>query len=88
MDITWNVLVISGKVYVAWKGKMVHDVRYMTSLADTKHIFRERKIYLFMARRILHLAKTTRVSRDARVLRARWGYKLVSREKQYNQIYP
>ena len=36
----------------------------MTSLADTKHIFRERKIYLFiylfMAPGISQLAKTTR----------------------------
>ena len=32
----------------------------MTSLADTKHIFRERKIYLFMKPRIWQLAKTTR----------------------------
>ena len=31
----------------------------MTSSADTKHIFRERKIYLFMAPRISQLAKTT-----------------------------
>ena len=33
-----------------------------------------------MARRIFHLAKTTRGSRDARALRARRDYKLVSRE--------
>ena len=32
----------------------------MTSLADTKHIFRERKVYLFMKPRIWQLAKTTR----------------------------
>ena len=32
----------------------------MTSLADTKHIFRESKIYLFMKPRIWQLAKTTR----------------------------
>ena len=50
----------------------------MTSLADTKHIFRERKINLFMAHRILHLAKTTRSSRDASALRAQRDYKLAS----------
>ena len=43
-------------------------------------MFRERKIYSFMARRIFHLAKTMRGSRDARALRARRDYKLVSRE--------
>ena len=32
----------------------------MTSLADTKHIFREIKIYLLMKPRISQLAKTTR----------------------------
>ena len=47
---------------------------YMTSLADTKHIFIER----FMAQCILHLAKTTRGSRDARTLYARRDYKLAS----------
>ena len=26
MNNTWNALVISGKVYVAWKRKMLHDV--------------------------------------------------------------
>ena len=44
----------------------------MTSLADTKHLFIER----FMAHRILYLAKTTRGSRDSRVLRVRRDYKL------------
>ena len=39
-----NALLISGKVYVAWKRKMLHDVSYMTSLT-------ERSVYLnlFMA---------------------------------------
>ena len=32
----------------------------MTLLADTKHIFREREIYLLMKPRISQLAKTTR----------------------------
>ena len=49
---------------------------YMTSLADTKDIF----IARFMAHQILHLAKTTRDSRDARTLQARRDYKLASRE--------
>ena len=35
----------------------------MTSLADTKRIFREIKIYLFMGPRISQLAKTTRATR-------------------------
>ena len=34
----------------------------------------------FMAHRILHLAKTTRGSRDARALPARQDYKLASQE--------
>ena len=37
-------------------------------------------IYLFMGHRILHLAKSTGGSRDARVLRARRDYKLASQE--------
>ena len=49
-----------------------HDVGLLTSLADTKHLFIER----FMAHRILYLAKTTRGSRDSRVLRVRRDYKL------------
>ena len=32
----------------------------MTSLTKTKHIFKERKMYLFMKPRISQLAKTTR----------------------------
>ena len=50
--------------------------RYMTSLAETKNIFIER----FMAHQILHLAKNTRGSRDARTLHARRDYKLASLE--------
>ena len=37
-------------------------------------------IYLFMGHRILHLAKSTGGSRDARALRARRDYKLASQE--------
>ena len=59
---------------------MLHDVALDDDIADTKHIFRQRKIYFFMAHRILHLAKTKRGSRDARALRARRDYKLASRE--------
>ena len=48
----------------------------MTSLADTKHIFRERKIYLFLKPRMSQLAKTTRGWQTARALRARQDYKV------------
>ena len=63
-----NALVISGKVYVAdiwrhWRTPSIYSEK-------------ERFIYLFMAHRILHLAKTTRGSRDACALRARRDYKL------------
>ena len=71
------MLVISGKVYVAWKGKMLHDV----ALHDVISGHQAYMISLFMAHRILHLAKTTRGSRDARALRGRRGYKLASREQ-------
>ena len=54
--------------------------RYKTSLADTKHMYRERKIYLFTAHHILPLAKTTRGSGVARALCARRDYKLASGE--------
>ena len=50
----------------------------MTSLADTKHIFRERKIYLFMKPPISQLAKTTRGQQTARALRARQDYKVAT----------
>ena len=72
------MLVISGKVYVAWKGKMLHDVE----LHDVIRGHQAYMISLFMAHRILHVAKTTRGSRDARALRGRRGYKLASREQK------
>ena len=50
----------------------------MTSLADTKHIFRERKIDLFMGPRISQLVKTTRGQQTARALRARRDYKVAT----------
>ena len=50
----------------------------MTSLADTKHIFRERKIDLFMGPRISQLAKTTRGWQTARALRTRRDYKVAT----------
>ena len=56
-----EVFVISGKIM---QGREVTAV--------TKHLFIER----FMAHRILYLAKTTRGSRDLRVLRVRRDYKL------------
>ena len=52
----WNqvtkTLVIGGKVYVAWKRKMLYDVID----GHQEYIFMKR----FMAHRILQLAKTTR----------------------------
>ena len=72
------MLVISGKVYVAWKGKMLHDV----ALHDVISGHQAYMISLFMAHRILHVAKTTRGSRDARALRGRRGYKLASGEQK------
>ena len=53
----------------------------MTSLADTKLIFRERKIYLIMKPRISKLAKTTRGWQTARALRARQDYKVATLRK-------
>ena len=47
-----KTLVIGGKVYVAWKRKMLHDVIG----GHQEYIFMKR----FMAHRILQLAKTTR----------------------------
>ena len=63
MNNSWNALVISGEVYVAWERKMLHDA----VLHD-----------VIGGHWILHLAKTTRGSRDARTLRARQDYKLAS----------
>ena len=53
---------------------MLHDV----ALHDVISGHQAYMISLFMAHRILHLAKTTRGSRDARALRGRRGYKLAS----------
>ena len=67
MSLSWiiydNALVISGKVYVAWKRKMLHDV-------SLHYVIGGHQAY------ILHLAKTTRGSRDACALRARRNYKV------------
>ena len=46
-------LVIGGKVYVAWKRKMLHD-------ATGGHQAYIHTIYLFMGHQILQMAKTTR----------------------------
>ena len=67
MNNTWNALVISCKVYVAWNRKMLYDV----ALHDVIGGHQE-----YMAHRILDPAKTTRGSRDARTPRSRRGYKL------------
>ena len=74
-----NVLVISGKVYVALKRKMLHDVT-LHDVIGGHRAYIHRKKDIFMVHRILHLAKTKRGSRDARALRTRRDYKLASRE--------
>ena len=56
-------LVISGKVYVACKRKMFHDVT-IHDVTGGHQAYIHRKKDLFMAHRIFHLAKTTRGSRD------------------------
>ena len=65
---TARSLVISGKVYVAWKREMLHDVT-LHDVTGGHQAYIHRKKDLFMAHRILHLAKTTRGSRDARATR-------------------
>ena len=62
MNSTSNALVISYKVYVACKRKMLYDVAPHDVIGGHQE---------YMAHRILHPAKTTRGSRDARALRAR-----------------
>ena len=57
---------------VAWKRKMLHYVTRHDVIGGHQAF-----IHRFMGPRILHLAKTTRGSRDARVRR---DYKLASRE--------
>ena len=57
---------------------MLHDV----ALHDVISGHQAYMISLFMAHRILHVAKTTRGSRDARALRGRRGYKLASGEQK------
>ena len=64
MNNTWKcALVIGGKVYAAWKRKMLHDV------IGGHQAYIHRKKDLLMGHRIMHLAKTTRGSRDARASR-------------------
>ena len=65
---TARSLVISGKVYVAWKREMLHDVT-LHDVTGGHQAYIHRKKDLFMAHRILHLAKTTCGSRDARATR-------------------
>ena len=65
---TARSLVISGKVYVAWKREMLLDVT-LHDVTGGHQAYIHRKKDLFMAHRILHLAKTTRGSRDARATR-------------------
>ena len=63
-------LVIGGKVYAAWIRKMLHDV------IGGHQAYIHRKKNLFMGHRLMHLAKTTRGSRDAQVSVASGGYLL------------
>ena len=69
MSLSWiihkNAPVIRGKVYVAWKRKILHDVG-LHDVIGGHQAYIHRKIGTFMAHRILHLAKTTRGSRDPR----------------------
>ena len=53
------------KVYVAWKRKMLHDVA-LHDVIGGHQAYIHRKIDIFMGHRILHLAKTTRGSHNAR----------------------
>ena len=57
---------------------MLHDVA-LHDFTGGHQAYIHKKKDLFMAHRILHLAKTTRSSRDARALSARRHYKLASR---------
>ena len=59
---------------------MLHDVALHDVIGGHQAYIQRKKNLFIYAHRILHLAKTTRVSRNARVLRARRGYKLASRE--------
>ena len=65
-----KTLVIVGKVYVAWKRKMLRDVIG----GHQEYIFMKR----LMAHRILQLAKTTRGYQTTRALRARRDYKVAT----------
>ena len=59
---------------------MLHDVALYEVIGGHQAYIQRKKIYLFTAHRILHLAKTTHGSRDARALCARRDYKLASQE--------
>ena len=76
MNNTWMRWSSAAKSMLSGNAKCSMTWRYMTSLAETKHIFIER----FMAHHILHLAKTTRGSRDARTLHEQLDYKLAPQE--------
>ena len=69
MNNTWK--------YVAWKRKTLHDVS-LDDVIGGHQAYIHRKKDLFMAHRILHRAKTTRGSRDARGLCVRRDYKIAS----------
>ena len=55
---------MKGKIYVAWKRKMLHDVA-LHDVIGGHQAYIER----FMAHQILHLTKATHSSPDARALR-------------------
>ena len=64
---------------------MLHEVG-LHNVIGGHQAYIHRKKDLFMAHRILHQAKTTRGSHDARGLRARRDYKLASREQKRKQL--
>ena len=55
---------------------MHHDVALHDVIGRHQAYIQRKKDLFIYAHRILHLAKTTRVSRNARALRARRDYKL------------
>ena len=72
-----NALVISGKVYVAWKRKMLHDVTlHDVTGGHQAYIHRKKKIYLWRIEFCIWLRP-----RAVYVMHARRDYKLASREK-------
>ena len=66
MNKTWKcALIIGGKVYVAWKRIMLHDVTLQDLIGGHQAYI---KNILFMGHRIFQLAKTTQGWQAARAL--------------------